>query len=689
MIFFKRVFSVAAVFGILLFSPDSQAINSAPWFLAAICGGLHVDGQIQRAAAAATVAPLVPCGPAPTGYHRVQAASGTGDVSVDLGVSSDESGSSACFVYNNIPEAPVIRVQRGQTLAVRLTNGLADTGPAATQNCLLQTFVGGGDCTEPEQGLVAQPGADGSYYPIQANVPHLADGTINLHVHGMVVSPRPCHDEVLKSTIYPINWGGSVTKPLPCQAAPNELTYTYDIPADHPEGLYWYHMHRHGQAEASTMLGLVGAIVVEGPDDARRAAMGVGDDVLVIHDVPIMEQKASEPPQPMPSRAHILSRTRHQHDAQPGPDPRIDTANEVTCGPDDPDTGGPEVTTLTLNGAAVPENPDGSFPADTVALTKSMQPNQTEVWRILNASANTPIRPRLMLVQNGVSTDLPLQVLARDGVPVADDHGYPTTEVIDTTAGPVMLDPANRLEILVHAPPVGATLYLDSGTVAPGCAGDGIPARRLLRVVSAGQPVSAPVPDAALAPTDPDMYWTHILDSVPSVQRVFAFTEYPHSFTAAQSTWVGQAPQPGQFNPGATDFYLTQIDSNVDLNLSPVIKPFDMHSLQPDVVVHLHGTSSATEEWTIQNYTLELHAFHMHQIHFRDVSAGTDPMSAPLLDTVNVPPAANVNGTPGTPGQTKIRLTFTKAQIGEFVFHCHVLEHEDAGMMQKIRVVAD
>ena len=115
-----------------------------------------------------------------------------------------------------------------------------------------------------------------------------------------------------------------------------------------------------------------------------------------------------------------------------------------------------------------------------------------------------------------------------------------------------------------------------------------------------------------------------------------------------------------------------------------------MHRLRPDLVVHLHGADSVTEEWTIQNYTLEYHAFHIHQVHFRDVSAGSmSPADAPLLDTVNVPPAFNNGGTPGTPGQTKIMMTFTKAQIGEFVFHCHVLEHEDGGMMQKIRVVAD
>ncbi len=679
---------------ILLFPPKSEALDGLPWIWASICGHLPA-GTILLPAAYRTspvTAPSVPCAPAPSRYHRLQEASSDGDVSVDLSVNSDAAGSSLCFVANGVPEAPVIRIQRGHTLTVRLTNTLQDSGPYNTQNCLLQTFVDGGACAEPEQDFRAQPGPDGSFYPIKSNVPHLADGTSNLHVHGLVVSALPCHDEVLRSVVYPANWDAPVARPFSCQSAPNELTYTYAIPADHPEGLYWYHTHRHGQAEAATMLGLVGALVVEGQDDARRAAMGVGDDVLVIHDVPIAAPDAGPAitPAAVPRHKSMLNRTVRRSGAVAAVDSGIDEANEVACDAGDPDTGGPQATTLTLNGAPVPEMPDGSFPADDAVLTKTMHPGQVEVWRILNASADTAVRPRLIMVENGIKRTLPLVVLARDGVPVADDAGYPSMQTVDTVRKPVLLDPANRLEIVVHAPPPGATLYLDSEKVVVGCAGDGTPARRLLRVIATGAPVSGPTSDADLTPADPDEYYTHILDRPPSVRRVLAFTEYPRSFTVAQSGWDGAAPQTGQFDPDATDFYLNQIDTSDDGSLRPVIEPFDMHSLRPDIVVHLHGAQSVTEEWTIQNYTLEYHAFHIHQVHFRDISGGSkSPSDAPLLDTVNVAPAVNNGGKPGAPGQTKIMMTFTPAQIGEFVFHCHVLEHEDGGMMQKIRVVAE
>jgi FtsP/CotA-like multicopper oxidase with cupredoxin domain len=84
----------------------------------------------------------------------------------------------------------------------------------------------------------------------------------------------------------------------------------------------------------------------------------------------------------------------------------------------------------------------------------------------------------------------------------------------------------------------------------------------------------------------------------------------------------------------------------------------------------------------------------MHQIHFRDVTrASANPDDQPLLDVINLPAAPLLGdvatGYPGAPGWVVLRMTFTKQDIGEFVYHCHILEHEDNGMMGKIQVVAD
>lgn len=84
------------------------------------------------------------------------------------------------------------------------------------------------------------------------------------------------------------------------------------------------------------------------------------------------------------------------------------------------------------------------------------------------------------------------------------------------------------------------------------------------------------------------------------------------------------------------------------------------------------------EEWTIRNASDELHIFHIHQVAFQVVSInGKSQAFNGLVDTVNVP----------IHGEVKVRIPFTDPTIiGRFMFHCHILEHEDKGMMGQIEV---
>jgi FtsP/CotA-like multicopper oxidase with cupredoxin domain len=656
----------------------------------------------------------VTCPTPPTSYQPLPNVTAAGDLTVPMSLGTGPGiatpgivNPNLCFVYTPamLPAAPVIRVKPGHLLTIPLINTLNDTSPPAlepaknTQNCPIENYLSGppvpDTCSQPEEGFTASPGADGSFYPIESNVPMLADGSTNLHTHGLEVSPQPCHDEVILSTLFPANWGGPQGTFLPCQSPPNKnnLTYTYQIPPDHPTGLYWYHTHRHGQAQAETMMGASGAIVIEGIDDVTEGK--VTDDVMVIRDFPIGYVSG------VPKLAHRRdSNRRFAHargSTQPGGppvDPRIDRDNEVSCGTNDPDSGGPQITRLTLNGALVQETPTFPPPDDKV-LRKTMVAGKQQAWRILNAGAQTYVSPQLVLSRNGINTVLPLVIIALDGVPVRPPA------VVDTRRRPLLLATANRVELLVNAPPRGATLYLDSLQVNPGCAGDGVPASRLLRAVStiASQTAATSADDGSMQPNGQATQFadTFYLDRQPSVQRVFAFTEYPRSFTVAQSNWVPNPPQKGQFDDAATDFYLSMIKSSDGEGLPVQIRPFSAHTLTPDVVVHLRGRQSVTEEWTIQNYTLEIHAFHIHQIHFLDVTPGDEIGGRPpILDTVNVPAASRIPSSidpnmdvPNIPGFVRLRLTFTSRSIGEFVAHCHILEHEDNGMMLKVRVEAN
>jgi FtsP/CotA-like multicopper oxidase with cupredoxin domain len=270
--------------------------------------------------------------------------------------------------------------------------------------------------------------------------------------------------------------------------------------------------------------------------------------------------------------------------------------------------------------------------------------------------------------------------------------------MFDVAATPLIVPPAGRVEFVVHAPPPGATLYLDDTQVAPGCGGNQYPPRRLLRITSAGTPVNPgdPTDRDLLGSSDLLRSYLATLDNTATVNRTFVLSEYGRGFTYGLTRWLTGPPAPGQFDPGQVDFYLTEVaasDGSVNPDNTALI-PFDPHHLTPQVVVHLHGQPSVTEEWLVQNATLEIHTFHTHQVHFRDITKDTtDPDLQPVLDTITVPAARLVGdiatGRPGEPGWVRLRVTFTTADIGEFVFHCHILEHEDNGMMAKVRVVAD
>ena len=90
------------------------------------------------------------------------------------------------------------------------------------------------------------------------------------------------------------------------------------------------------------------------------------------------------------------------------------------------------------------------------------------------------------------------------------------------------------------------------------------------------------------------------------------------------------------------------------------------------------------EEWTIKNAAGELHVFHLHQTSFlvKEVN-GVQQDYPGLRDVINVPWQIG-----NKPGEVKLLIPFLNPlMVGKFVYHCHIVGHEDAGMMQNIEVV--
>jgi FtsP/CotA-like multicopper oxidase with cupredoxin domain len=195
--------------------------------------------------------------------------------------------------------------------------------------------------------------------------------------------------------------------------------------------------------------------------------------------------------------------------------------------------------------------------------------------------------------------------------------------------------------------------------VDTGQGGENDPNRALLSLVAAAD---APEPAAALAanPKPLDRSTLPWLGDVTPVRvRKLYFSE--------------KLEDPNNPN-SATTFYITVAGETP--------KEFDPTSDVPNIVVK----QGDVEDWVIENRSTELHAFHIHQIHFLLMEWSGQRVDEPFLrDTVNVP---YYNGRMLQYPSVRLRMDFRDPNtVGTFVYHCHLLEHEDGGMMGLIRVL--
>ena len=333
----------------------------------------------------------------------------------------------------------------------------------------------------------------------------------------------------------------------------------------------------------------------------------------------------------------------------------INTAAEIQCSAP---AERKQVTFLTVNGVSIRDalNPARSVPEISLAAGRE------ELWRLVNAAANTYIRLHVADIDgSGLVRSVPIEVVGLDGVPFADKMGRPKAQ---TSADP----PGGRIEFNVNldAPATQHRLVLRTEAMETGCAEDLMPARDLLAVRIDTPPLDAPSGRGSVPPRTILQGIDDVRSgSPPARRRTFAFTEYQRA------------------NNSKTDFYITEV-SRADA----IIEPYPMGGM-PTSVVEVEPNS--VEEWTILNFTHEVHNFHIHQLHFRVLESDDKFVEGRMLDTINVPVALpDTNWSPDdpvTPGKVRLLMRFHQNISGEFVFHCHILSHEDKGMMGLIRVI--
>ena len=269
-----------------------------------------------------------------------------------------------------------------------------------------------------------------------------------------------------------------------------------------------------------------------------------------------------------------------------------------------------------------------------------MKPGEKQFWRVANATLQD-FMP-LQVVVNGQPQ--PLQLVALDGYPLAEIRTQDT----------IVLPPAGRAEFIVQAPPAGSEAFFFTQDYSTGPTGNPDLQQSLaaIRVVD-GAIVPGRVPKASTQSPALKLKYADLAAQKPNVERKIFFSE-----------------EFGGTN-GPIQFYIT-----VDGQKQKVFEPNEKPVITAKV--------GSVEDWTIENRALETHAFHIHQVHFLMLEVDGKPVAnQDMRDTIDIPFWTGSGPYPSV----KVRLDFRDpTTAGTFPFHCHILLHEDLGMMHKMVV---
>ncbi|KUM05064.1 multicopper oxidase domain-containing protein [Chromobacterium subtsugae] len=553
--------------------------------------------------------------------------------------------------------APRIEARPGQTVRVTLHNNLPD-----------------------DPSCVSQGGS--------ANTPHCFNGS-NLHTHGLWVNPAGNSDNVM------INIQPGVA-----------FQYEYNIPQEHPAGTYWYHTHVHGSTALQVSSGMAGALIIRGD---RQPQAGGGENGHGDLDTLLKPVKGGA----FQERTLVFQQIQYACRDQDGkvktyPDERYRCDAGDVGKIDGYDLFGPgrwekSGRYTSINGMVMGKLPDAAV-------------GQVQRWRMIHGGVRDTIALELRLrrphpartlvgltaeksqdyvAQECTGDPLPLTLVAADGLTLG--------QAMQKTR--VVFQPGYRWDALMVFPKSGD--YCLINRVQSSNVDRVTPYTRLLGIVHV-KPAAAGNMDGSPAAIERHVKAQLIKAArrnypsavaklvVADLERDIKLTRFvPHADILANEVTGRQRLA---FNidttsvPGAS-FY--QVDG----------KPYDGSRM--DRVLPLGGV----DEWTLTSDFVS-HPFHIHVNPFqivkildnkgRDVSGpqgvpGADEddeqyrgMKGMWKDTLWIKnlysgdPNSSLNKDTGK--YTFIVRTRYERYIGDFVLHCHILDHEDQGMMQNVRI---
>jgi len=534
----------------------------------------------------------------------------------------------------------------------------------------------------------------------------------NNHFHGGHVSPDGISDNVLREL---------------APSRTHTYEYEYNIPADHPAGTFWYHPHVHGSTAIQVASGMAGALIVRGNrvpigDETTGAITQRGDIDVLLKD----GNKA------IPDKVFVLQQI--QYACRKGADGSEKTGDAIwSC--DQGVTGQLDGYDLFVN--LTPPNVGPRWAASgrftTVngvvgaPLRQVVEAGKPERWRFIHAgfadsiklqlfkrkkqASATPGTANIFEVTPAAQQD---EVIRREcdieggATPLFEiaADGLTRNAVFETEQR--ILHPGYRSDVLVAFPEPGEYCVLDMD-LPPNRGVDGtLDTRRLLFTLT--------VEGAAVQKTSRELIQEMLVEAAKNLVSVsdgirkqiqddlsagMALTLFaPHKtlanekksndITGVFTLFSGKTRKPGA-NPTDPDTFGAPLGAGFSA-VKGSQAPGDIlrFSNHPEQVLEL--TVGDVDEWTVSVRDGEAvgHPFHIHVNPFEIISVTDkdgkdltqDPqsqffqMNGVWKDTIFVEAGTIV----------KFRTKYVR-YTGDFVMHCHILYHEDQGMMQRVRIV--
>jgi L-ascorbate oxidase len=525
------------------------------------------------------------------------------------------------------------------------------------------TFVAPTIVIEPGQtvrlGLNNRLPAEPNCAPQNVNIPHCFNVT-NLHSHGLFISPAGNSDNVLLS-IYP----------------GVQFQYEFNVPPDHPAGTFWYHAHRHGSTALQVSSGIAGALIIRGT--RLPSSTGNGDVDTILMD-------AGDSNKPFRERLVLLQQIQYAcRDAKGAI--KTDANGAYVCDPGDvggiegydqfgPGTWPTSGRYTTINGLVLPTFADARV-------------GQVERWRLIHAGVRDTIKLGFRKM-TATQSALP-SVVGAQAQWISENCTGPELTQFDIasdglTRGQIVqrpqsvLQPGYREDLLMIFPEAGTYCVIDGAAPNETTVNQQVKGRRLLGLVQVAGDQQVVLDPAALL-KDKLVAAAKVAIPEPARSRVVSDLDADLKLSAF-------VPHPDIADSEVLNTQTLTFNINVQTNPPTFMidgRPYDPNRIDRTLLL---GTA---DRWVLTS-NLANHPFHIHVNPFQ-ITKIIDPSGKDVSVTgePNDPQYANLKGTWKDTLFVKqgyvleVRTRYQR-YIGDFVLHCHILDHEDQGMMQNIRI---